>query len=569
MEPSRKNKVRELYNRIDELERSLTKAGSNSERAKITRQLRSLREEVGRLLEPETQVERPNASLISKEQSHKNPPASSDNPSFKPSVESPKTAKPPQDSSSQKKLQVTSHRAKVEPKHSRDKTTDPPPSKTSRSFTEQPVSRLAARDYVYKRLDELTEILLSKTGTEREEARKERAFLERQLKIMYSKGQRKVKLDPELVRLVRESNLRSASPARKKNPERSAPTKAINTEPRKAPVPRSEQPAYWDKCRKMGFRQLRQFIDDSLKELPELDLTDRPRSKEEFLALLEILRGKIDLLDLPEILPDPGKPPEFPPFAPSDQLKPLLDQQKQLTAALTAALSNPSATKRSIKKLQRKLKLLEQEITPLVNFERQDYTKRRNAYLRPYLEAKVAHERSIWQRKNQRETSGRSLRELRPRRLQFIERVRKDIERAFKDGAVLPTSRLPWRLLPPGELSVGTILEHYARLEWLNPHIRYERERITKAFSLRPDQCYLGKDELDFKGYHVFTFAHTSKALLECPMFGNAIYIIGSDWKRLSRMPKRELLANHSHEVTKIVHKGDWFQRVKRELGIR
>jgi hypothetical protein len=133
-------------------------------------------------------------------------------------------------------------------------------------------------------------------------------------------------------------------------------------------------------------------------------------------------------------------------------------------------------------------------------------------------------------------------------------------------SSVLPMRHLSWRVLPPGELSVNAVSQHYDRLQRQNPRIKYERERITKAFSLNPEQCYVGKDELE--GYIVFTFAHTPKALLECPVFGNAIYIIDSDWKRWSRMTKRELLA-HSHDVTRIIHRGDWFREVKRELGIR
>jgi integrase len=73
--------------------------------------------------------------------------------------------------------------------------------------------------------------------------------------------------------------------------------------------------------------------------------------------------------------------------------------------------------------------------------------------------------------------------------------------------------RLPWRVLPPGELSVTTLHQHYDRLQQVNPRIKYERERITKAFSLRPHQCYIGRDE--FEGYMILTFVHTPKALLK------------------------------------------------------
>jgi hypothetical protein len=53
MEQSRKNKVRELYERIDELDRRLAKAGSKSESGRIKRQITSLRKEVGELLKLE------------------------------------------------------------------------------------------------------------------------------------------------------------------------------------------------------------------------------------------------------------------------------------------------------------------------------------------------------------------------------------------------------------------------------------------------------------------------------------------------------------------------------------
>jgi hypothetical protein len=36
----------------------------------------------------------------------------------------------------------------------------------------------------------------------------------------------------------------------------------------------------------------------------------------------------------------------------------------------------------------------------------------------------------------------------------------------------------------------------------------------------------------------------------------------------LSTKTKQELLANHTGEIRKIVHQGDWFGRVRRELSI-
>lgn len=90
--------------------------------------------------------------------------------------------------------------------------------------------------------------------------------------------------------------------------------------------------------------------------------------------------------------------------------------------------------------------------------------------------------------------------------------------------------------------------------------VRYLRD-------LERDGCYVGADEFD--GYVVFTFPYTEKALLERPVYGNAIYVLGADWKRLSRLSKGELLADHTHGITKIVHRSDWFERVKAVLGFR
>lgn len=330
-----------------------------------------------------------------------------------------------------------------------------------------------------------------------------------------------------------------------------------------APAASIRKPAYWPICQQMYFGQLRHFIDESLHQLEAPDSHARPRTKQEFTSLWDMLAKKIHASDLPELPPAPTPPPDFPPFVPSEQLRPFFDQRAVLSATLDAARRNPSATKRSIKKLEHKLRFLDQDMVPLESPERHDYTKRRDDYYRPYWEAKVAHERTIQDREEEIQAS----KQFRLERLQIAERVRRDIEHTFEFGIIIPKSRLAWRILPPSELSLDTVLQHFDRLQRLNPHIRYEKERIIKAFSLRPDQCYVGIDEFD--GYIVLTFSRGPRALLECPIFGNAVYIIDSGWKSLCRLTKQELMMHHSREVTRIVHAGDWFWRVKSELGIR
>ena len=67
----------------------------------------------------------------------------------------------------------------------------------------------------------------------------------------------------------------------------------------------------------------------------------------------------------------------------------------------------------------------------------------------------------------------------------------------------------------------------------------------------------------------VFEFAHTPKALMECPIYDNAIYVIGSYWEPWSRMTEQELTAYQSGEVKRIPHQGDGFGKGKQELEIR
>lgn len=126
-------------------------------------------------------------------------------------------------------------------------------------------------------------------------------------------------------------------------------------------------------------------------------------------------------------------------------------------------------------------------------------------------------------------------------------------------------NRLPFRPLPTGELSVESLKRHYENGVGDDPDRRYDPERMEKVLSLGPSVVYVGTE--GFAGYMVFTFPHTEAALLECPVRGNAAYVIDRDWMRLARKSKRELLDERPTEVRKVVHKGDWFERLKLTIG--
>ena len=62
--------------------------------------------------------------------------------------------------------------------------------------------------------------------------------------------------------------------------------------------------------------------------------------------------------------------------------------------------------------------------------------------------------------------------------------------------------------------------------------------------------------------YILFLFSDKNISILDCPIVGNAIYIIKGDWEELSRLNKSELIDFHSDKVSRIIHRGDWLEKV-------
>lgn len=78
-------------------------------------------------------------------------------------------------------------------------------------------------------------------------------------------------------------------------------------------------------------------------------------------------------------------------------------------------------------------------------------------------------------------------------------------------------------------------------------------------------QYHLGINE--YEGYIVFEFDHTPKVLIDCPIAGNAIYVIDEDWERRARLTKQELQADE--KVTRIVHQGTGSRESRRRSRYR
>jgi hypothetical protein len=132
----------------------------------------------------------------------------------------------------------------------------------------------------------------------------------------------------------------------------------------------------------------------------------------------------------------------------------------------------------------------------------------------------------------------------------------------------VPTHRLPFVLLPPGTWDIRQVVEHYRKMSHRFPAglngREIDRSRLEKIESLSPTRCYIGKES--WLGYVVFEFMNSNRVVLECPIEGNATYILSGDWKAMVNHTKAELRREYANRYTKVVHKGCWLDRIRQAL---
>jgi hypothetical protein len=137
---------------------------------------------------------------------------------------------------------------------------------------------------------------------------------------------------------------------------------------------------------------------------------------------------------------------------------------------------------------------------------------------------------------------------------------------ATASPADIPVERLPFELLPAG--SGEPLLESYRRqTARLPPGFRtrqLDEGRLTKILSLEPSKCYIGTER--WRGYVLFDFENAGRAVLECPVEGNATYVLSGDWRPLIRQTKQELRLRYADVCERIVHTESWLSRVREAL---
>lgn len=134
---------------------------------------------------------------------------------------------------------------------------------------------------------------------------------------------------------------------------------------------------------------------------------------------------------------------------------------------------------------------------------------------------------------------------------------------------------LSWEIFPKGnqitkEEMFAKVSEHFDYLQnnekWKNNF--FDKSRLSSIEEkLNPIECFIGKDE--FEGYIVYCFDWTKKVILECPIYGNATYIISKgkhSWKEIAKASKWEARTTYSEQVTVINHSETWLERLEQNL---
>ena len=126
---------------------------------------------------------------------------------------------------------------------------------------------------------------------------------------------------------------------------------------------------------------------------------------------------------------------------------------------------------------------------------------------------------------------------------------------------------LDFEVLPQGFYDMPQYQEIPNNKSERDRHVpQIDRGRLRFVENLGPNQAYRGSSQFGPDVYHVFVFSNCVVA--ECPTEGNAIYVLkGVDnWKTLLSIPKLELRQDYANRVQRIMHRGDWKDRLRKAV---
>lgn len=153
------------------------------------------------------------------------------------------------------------------------------------------------------------------------------------------------------------------------------------------------------------------------------------------------------------------------------------------------------------------------------------------------------------------------------RKRRALSRAREVLRKLAEPPKDMPfVEHLDFELLPPGSWDIEDVLRHYKKMARRMPAGFMGKlpdwQRIREIKKLKPVKCYVGKRM--WEGYTVYTFIGTPNVILECPFEGNATYILDRNWQREVSHTKQYVRQHYDYR--KIVHKGEWLDRVQDAL---
>jgi hypothetical protein len=126
----------------------------------------------------------------------------------------------------------------------------------------------------------------------------------------------------------------------------------------------------------------------------------------------------------------------------------------------------------------------------------------------------------------------------------------------------------PFELLPVGEWPVSRVMGYFSVNgdDLFKDKGKYQPSRLEDIFKLHPTTYWKGKEQTRMHGYLCFKFEASNKVVLECPYYGNAVYIVWGDWKKIVQLDKRTIRTKYKNNHRIIFHSNDWVDRIKNEL---
>lgn len=121
----------------------------------------------------------------------------------------------------------------------------------------------------------------------------------------------------------------------------------------------------------------------------------------------------------------------------------------------------------------------------------------------------------------------------------------------------IPTTRLNWTILPPGKMPWTQLRDKVdpfvKKAPKGNQAVIWHRLELINEYG--PDFRAVGHG--GFAGYIVLGFEKQNIYTLESIYYGNATYVFGNDWEKLSKMTKAEIL-NDKLQKDRIIHREGW-----------